>query len=691
MPKIIKLKIIYIIIFLLFASLNNNSKYEYFIQENYFAGNWTELGPTSLVAKQGRINCIAIHPTNENIIYAGTPTGGIWQSNDFGKTWFTNTDHVINNGVSAIAIDYSNPKTIYIGTGDKSGQPNGKPGTGLYKTNDGGKTWTSIKSTIKFKKIFDIKIHPTNSNIIFCVSNDGKIHKTTDKGKTWKLSLSKCSKQIIFHPTNPNIIYTTETNGRFHKSINCGKTWKVISGQFPQGNIKIAVSKHQPNFVFCMIDKKGLYKSINLGESFSKISECNYKKFYVNTYYNFTFAIDQKNSDILYCGTIYLWRSIDGGLTWEKKPSKHNDNHFLIFSPLNNYLVCANDGGICYTKNNADTWLDISKGLNITQIYSFGQNAFGNKVLIGTQDNGVSLWSKGLYNNKTTWKTIYTGDVHECIASTYLFFELKMPYPVKIYRADSKGQTKIIVKHGKNGIDPKESRYLAFALDKTDAKIMYVGYSNLYKCSNINVENPDDIHWEKISSFENKKSCGIIEQSSANGNIVYIKKGNEFLFRSDNFLSDNIKWTALKVPNDNLIYDIKTHHSNENIIYLLTYKKIWKSTDKGENWQDISGSLPEISFTSLAINKNMEEDLYIGSSVGVYYKNAQMDDWKPFNKNLPLVKITKLDIFHDTTLYIHLSPLQLVDTIKISGKIRASTYGRGLWESDLAEESAGDN
>ena len=652
-----------------------------FMNENLdkIAGNWTEVGPytyPSNVMGMGRIKCIAFHPDNENIIYAGAPTGGLWQSNDGGENWFTNTDFIIDCGISAIAIDYTNPDIIYVGTG---GGYNGKPGIGVMKSIDGGESWAILNESIGNHSVHKLIMHPTNPNILLATSYYG-IYRTINGGENWAktdISYEALVRSLIFHPTNPDIVYSSYNNKAFRSTDN-GETWNLIRNF--NGLIKLAISPLNPNYLYCMVKEDGFYKSTEKGEDFEKISDCNYetsiypyRDFFSLFLYFSVLKVHPNNPDMIYFADQNFWRSLDGGITWtHQMPHIHVDFHAIEINSNNKFYI-SNDGGIYYSDNNCQSGHFISNGLGIQQMYRIGLNRFFQSyhLVTGCQDNGSHNYTVGL-----GWTNIAGGDGTECFSETteiddwtIIFDYTSWQYGNMYRQSQFDKRRKICSKDVTN-----ETGTFITPFIKPTASSMFAGYHNIWRNTNALAQNYEDVEnsWEKISNID-KGQCHLLEASAANNNILYAyyRGYNGFFYRTNNAFSENPTWTIINKPINEDIYikDIETNPFNEDIVYVVQENKIWKSNNKGIEWFDISGDLCDIPINCIEINPQSDEGLYIGTDFGIFYKNANMENWVPFNAGLPPIII---------------SDIEITDAHFTNNYIVVATYGRGVWKSEVA-------
>ncbi|HZE21129.1 MAG TPA: sialidase family protein, partial [Desulfobaccales bacterium] len=195
------------------ADLVYRSYEAYMKNKKSMAGNWISQGPSQIPAPGpagyeglGRLNVVAFHPTDANKIFVGSPSGGMWQSDDGGATWASNTDGLPTLGVSAILVDKSNPSTIFIGTGDRDAGD--AAGMGVFKSTDGGLTWSPSNAGMGNVTVGKLIQHPTNS-LVMLAATSGGIYRSADGGATWTQSQAGDFKDVVFKPSSPTYVYGT--------------------------------------------------------------------------------------------------------------------------------------------------------------------------------------------------------------------------------------------------------------------------------------------------------------------------------------------------------------------------------------------------------------------------------------------------------------------------------------------------
>ena len=659
------------------------------------SGTWTNIGPASIPAPGpagyeglGRVNTVAFHPTDPNKLFVGAPAGGLWQSADGGNTWVTHTDTLPTLGVSAIVVDYSNPNKILAGSGDRDAGD--APGLGVFRSLDGGLTWALSTTGMGSKTVGKMLQHPTNPQIFFAATSGG-VYRSTDGGTTWTNSVAGNFKDLAFKPDDPNIVYAVGI-ADFYRSTNNGVSFtKITSGLTGGQRGVIAVTAANASYVYFMQSDgssgfKGLYRSTDAGLTFTTRStspnimdwSCDGSGSGGQGWYDLALAADPVNPEVIYAGGVDVWKSTNGGTTWTinshwyggcSVPAVHADCHYLAFSPTDGKLYAGNDGGCWVTANGGQTWTDRTVGMTIGQIYKLGQAAtVRDKVINGFQDNGTYTFTP------TGWIATGGGDGMECAidyANPALTYHTV--YYGDIYRKSNNGGENHIAGNGINGITESGAWVTPFCLSQADHKGMFVGYKNIWRSKNV---TSSPIIWTQISNNlagSNGADMAVVEHSAANTNLFYAARSDSKFFRSDNVLGTNVTWYDLSgyLPAGGTPSDLQSNPHNENIVYMTLGTGVYKSVNKGVTWTNITGNLPGVTKNTITYYKNSPEGLYVGTDAGVYYKDSTMTAWIPFSLGLPAnARITELEIFYDN------------DSVSRDA-IRASTYGRGLWGSDL--------
>ncbi|MDD3525766.1 MAG: PKD domain-containing protein [Bacteroidales bacterium] len=654
-------------------------------------GNWENLGPYLIPSKGyeglGRINALGFHPTDPKKIYIGAPSGGFWISNDYGATWRTTTDQLPSLGVSSIAVDYDDPTIIYIGTGDRDAGD--AAGIGVLKSFDGGQSWELYNNGMGNAIVGRLIIHPTDPLVLWAATSNG-IFKTINGGQNWENKRGGNFKELVMKPDDVDVFYAC-TGGSFYRSADGGESWVQINSGLPGGSRGvIAVTPANPQLVYLLLTNsssfKGLYRSTDAGLNFTVRSTtpnimswgC-YGGDGGQAWYDLDIAADPKYPEVLFAGGVNCFKSPDGGASWEisshwwgdcNVPSVHADLHVLEYNPADGRLYAGNDGGIYWTADQGTSWHEISDGLAISQVYKIGQSAtVRDKVINGYQDNGTST-----YLGTDNWKTNVGGDGMECVVdhqdALYSYGSL---YYGDIFRIVNNNQQAKIAGNGVGGITETGAWVTPFLLHEEIPTTMFAGFKNVWRAHKIKTGTPE---WTKISDNlggTNSVLMRVLEHSPADIDILYASREDKTLFRTDNANAASPRWENLTstLPTNTTINDLEADPFDPETVYMCQGTGVYKSADKGVTWQDITGSLPGISKNDIAFYRNSQEGLYLGTDAGIYYRDAFMDDWILFSRGFPAsARVTELEIYYDTV-----DPAEDV--------IRAGTYGRGLWSSDM--------
>lgn len=626
--------------------------------------NWQSVGPYSFTdtgswsAGQGRVNCVTVDPNNPNTYYVGAPVGGIWKTTDAGVTWAPLTDYLPQIGVSGIAVDPTNSNILYITTGDDDAGDSYF--VGVKKSIDGGITWNSTGS-ISGNSANEIYVDPTNNQIIWVATSSG-LYKSINGGTTWILKRSGDIKDFKLKPENSNIIYAVTSN-TFYKSTNGGTTFSVISSGLPvsSSRLTIDVTPANPEYVYVLSATsnafQGIYKSTNSGASFAKTSESDDIFDGSNqAWYDMALAVSNTNANTLFVGVLNVWKSTDGGNNFNRINSwnsdtepayTHADIHFLRY--YNGVLFAGTDGGIFRSTNNGTSFSNLTTGLAIGQFYriSVSKQSAGN-IVGGLQDNG------GFARSNSQWYNYHGADgmdaaVNPLNRNQYYGF---IQNGGALYKTEDGGLSSIYVASG-----PSSGNWVTPLVANNEGEL-YAGYSQLYKLTNN--------AWVQVSNYFFGSNLTQIEIDPSNNNIIYVSLGLD-LYKS---IDKGVNFTPLSYFFEgSAISSIEVNNHNSNILYMTTsgsIGRVYKSTDGGDSWSDISANLPSESKNVVRHQKyNANNPIYVGTYLGVYYLDDTTSNWQLFSTNLPNAEVTDLEI------------------TEIDGIITASTYGRGVWQSAI--------
>jgi photosystem II stability/assembly factor-like uncharacterized protein len=651
------------------AKSNNNNLYR-----SLPPCNWQPIGPTQNAVPQstrgrGRVNVVCVDPSNPNTIYFGAPAGGIWKSTNAGVSWAPLTDYLPQIGVSGIAVDPINSNIIYISTGDKDASDS--PSIGVLKSIDGGITWLTTGLTFNntYKGAGDLLINPTNSQMLWCATSTG-LYRTLNGGSSWTNQFSGNFTQgtLRIKPNDPTVVYVSSRN-KLYKSTDSGSTFSNIGiADLPadSGRLIFDVTAADSNLVYCLSAGtspnyafQGIFKSIDGGTTFVNTGLTS--DIFENTqaWYDLAFCVSQTNANELYSGCLNLWKSTDGGVTATKLNSwssystnfTHADIHFLKF--MNNKLYCGSDGGIYVSEDGGTVFTDIIGQAQISQFYKISvSKQTTSKIAGGLQDNGGFTFSNNV------WRSYHGGDgmdnAIDPINSNKVYGFIQ--YGGALFGSNNMGTSVSSSTSAPRVNGAALQGNWVTPLRVNSVGEVFAGYNDLYKLTN------------NIWVLRNTSSIGdgavnlnLISVDPSNNDIMYVSKTNQMYISTDRGISFSLLYTALS-----RITSITVHSSISTIIYITTSGtsgNAFISTDGGSSFAAIALGLPAIGKNIIVHQgQNSLNPIYVGTTLGVFYKDDSMANWATFDDNLPNVSVTDLEI-------------NLVDN-----KIIAGTYGRGAWQ-----------
>ena len=679
----------------------------------------------------GRVTHFAFHPTDPKTIWATSASGGLWKTTTEGQYWFNvNTDFFPwTTKMSCIVVDYSNPNTLYIGTGDTDYQAWWGGKRGVWKSTNGGSTWSQQVNAISSNIINRMIMHPTTNTTLLAAVDNG-VWKSTNGGSTWTQTLNATTmRDVVMKPSvgGSNTVYAC-SDTRFWISNDYGNTWseKAVAegissldgGSFESmrlatpsvgASLRIGVSKANDNYVYLLAHQgntrtfAGLFRSTNSGTSFTRqsaaadpptVAQPNILAYAPDGAesgsqggYNLCITVHPNNANTVFIGSHSVWKSTDGGVNWINRScwycggtdGLHTDLHYLMFSPhyTSPYkLYIAGDGGIARTMDNNDhVWEVCSDGLAATEYGSFGQNKLYKELYLGgTQDNGLQFyWDKNI-------TTIGGGDYYEDFE--FDEFDQTLMYADQRYQKYnfdmSGGQSStgtwatkdnlgndLTTPTNNAGASPK------YFTSPANTNVMFAYKTKVWITQNLKTPTPV---WTEMAlanggNAEYKHGAA----SRVNQDLMYLVRRDNNIFRCDNALAATPTFITLPFPtgassnNEGLV---EAHHTNQNIVWVGLGDRVYKSTNKGGAWTNITNNLPGIGIRKIIHDRFSTNDaVYVATASGVYYTDNSMANWILFSRGMPtLADITDMDIYNDGTA---------------NSVLRVATYGRGIWQAEL--------
>lgn len=640
--------------------------------------NWTAVGPfgSPVNGDAGRVQAIRAHPTNTAAFYVGAAAGGFWMTTNGGLTYTTTTDQLGSCGVSDIAVNPFNTQILYISTGDKDAGDT--QSIGVYKSTDGGLTWSPTGlawSTSQQRRIYRLLINPLNPNTLFAATSVG-VYRTLNAGQTWSLVSSASAMDAEYRPGDTTTIYVV-TAASFIKSVNGGSSFSPvsISGLSGTNRLVVAVTPGNSSYVYILASNNnngygGVYRSVNAGLTFSLMSgtpnifdwSANGSGTGGQGWYDIALDASPSNPNEIIAGGVNSWKSVNGGLTWSLnthwtgaggRPYVHADLHDVLYvSGTLCYL--GTDGGVARSTNGGSTWTTINGNMNIAQMYKMGLSAStASRIICGHQDNGTNLL------NTATWSEVRGGDGMDCFISWNNDNVMVSSTQYGGFARSTNGGTNWTgITNGLSGTAPWVSPIVQ---DPVNPTTFYCGYQDVFRSTN------QGTSWTKISF--NGVPVDEIKISPSNNQIIYYTT-NTSVFKT---INGGQTWTNITngLPSGSAqITDLAIDNTNSNIIFVTLSgysngNKVFASYTGGNSWFNYSNGIPNIPVNCILYVNNSPQNLYVGTDVGVYYREPSMNAWIPFNAGLPNIVVDDMELFY---------PQQ---------KLRAATYARGVWETAL--------
>jgi photosystem II stability/assembly factor-like uncharacterized protein len=605
---------------------------------------WRNIGPAFM---SGRIADVAWDPTDHSIWYVAVGSGGVWKTSNAGVTWQPIFDDQSSYSIGNVTVDPSHPKTVWVGTGEDVGGRHVGFGDGIYRSDDGGKTWQN-KGLKDSQHISTIIVHPENSNVVWAAvhgplwskGGDRGLYVTTDGGETWQKTLGDDEwtgvSDVIIDPRDPNTLYAATwqhhrtvaaymgggPESGVHRSTDGGLTWTRLSAGLPDGNmgkIGLTISPQNPDVVYAAIEldrrKGGVWRSDDRGASWVKGADA------VGGgtgphYYQEIFASPHQ-FDRLYLVGPTVQKSEDGGKTFAPMahPNQHGDMHAIVFHPTDpDYIMMGTDGGLYESFDLGDTWR-FMENLPVTQYYKLAlddSEPFYN-IYGGTQDNntqGGPSRTDNVHGIRTAdWRVVLGGDGHQPATEPgnpdVLYAQWQQG---NITRIDLPTSESVYIKPQPAPGDPPE-RY------NWDSPILVSPHepTRLYFASQ-RVWRSDDRgdSWTAIS-----------------GDLTRNQDRMLLPFMGKTWSWDS-PWDMYAMSDYNTITSLAQSPLDEDLLYAGTDDGLIQvSENGGSSWRRIeAGSLPGVPKT--AFINDIRADLHDADTVYVALDNHKYGDFKPY-------------------------------------------------------------
>jgi hypothetical protein len=693
---------------------------------------WTSLGPSPIGARiagtdyyqgayplAGRVTAIATHPTLADTAYIGAADGGVWKTENGGASWTPKFDGQASLSIGAIAIAPSG--TVWVGTGEGNESGDAYFGAGLFKSIDGGTSWTNSGTAFDACHVTDIRVDPNDSNrVIVAVHRFGRyvtscangLYRTSDGGTTWSLlsvaGIGTYSSGALHEPlslTVANAVGATTWYAGFwgdgvFKSVNGGDSWTLVKSAAGAGRVSVAAARNDPARVATVMENAstgqvlGIWSSTNGGTDWTpltvspsadaaaqSISFCS-----TQCWYDLTSAVADDGT--VYAGGLFVWKQSGTSVTdigFKANGSGiHSDQHALSFDASGRLWV-GSDGGVYRTPDGGVSFSNLNAGLSINQIEPGISGSLAGTFVAGSQDTGTNR-----YTGSTSWTQIFGGDGG---ASAVAPGPVAGPSDDTIYVSYTYGTA---YKSTNGGLTwtyitsvPKASGdgvqfYAPFAMDPSDSNRLYLGMTRLWRSTDaaatpfvaispqFGVADPANGITQQTDYWGQITAIGLAPSTTS---TIYVGTAGRRIARTTDAGAPTPTWTPVTtgLPT-RTVTDIEVKPTDSTVAFASFSSfnaytpagHVFLTTTGGSSWTNVSGNLPDSPVNALAIDwSTSPATIYAGTDVGVFWSNDGGTNWANTSANLPTVVIMDLKI--DAT----------------ANRLIVGTHGRGVWSAPL--------
>lgn len=669
---------------------------------------WLPIGPRNV---NGRIRCLAIHPTDGSILYAGAAAGGVWKTMDGGQSWKPTMSTQLSLAIGALAIDPSNPETVYAATGEPVNLadafgPAGTPGStawfyegeGVLRSTNGGASWVLLGRPNDYH--YKIAVDPFNSANVLCAgfSRDGSggLCKLNADG-SWTTIQTGTFTDVVFDPVNTNVAYAAKYNGGIWKfqggNLTNWSDWHPKNSGLPSAGImrriKLAIAPSNPSILYAKVERCGnycygeVYRTENAGDSWTVLTDL-----YVDgdtQWWCSLLAVDPGYPNVVFAGGNQLVRSMDSGQSWEyveqyaDGSNIHVDHHDLAFASSSEFYL-ANDGGVfkgTTSGSTSVTWSKVSTGLVATQFYDLAVSPATPSMLGGgTQDNGTLISTGGL-----SWRHVLRGD------GAHLLFHPSYPYTAWAQYFASAGPGMVKTTDGWEcaptcleittitDLDHVVFPSNPLVLHPTAPDVLFIGTNQVQKSSD------GGLNWVTVSPVVGPTPQDVFTEiaiAPSSPDVIYAGTLRGRLFRAAGSPTSftEITPTVAGFP-ARWISGIGVHPSDPDIVY-VTFLGVNENSDASNHlwrgsrdaigvwtWEPKNTGLPNVPTGAIVVAAY--PTLYLATDIGVYRSLDAGISWAPFELGLPNVPVVDLSLSPD------------------GSKLIAATHGRGMYQIQLVQ------
>lgn len=706
------------------ASAVNAQSYD----ESQWSGlQYRNVGPW----RGGRSTTVTGVPSQPNTFYMGTVGGGVWKTTNAGHSWINTTDGQIPLGsMGAVAVADSNPDIIYAGTGSSKIRSNVSIGRGIYKSVDGAKTWQFI-GLRDVGQIATVRINPTNPDEVFVAasgnpfaySKDRGVYRTRDGGKTWTKVLfineTLGAADIEFEAGNPNVLYAAMWHGQrrpwsiisgskdggLYKSTDGGDTWKKLGGGLPTGlfgRANVGVSAAAPGRLYALIEAKpghGLYRSDDSGANWTLVN--GEDRLVTRPFYYTTLGVDPNNADLVFVGNERWFKSMDGGKTFKTESTPHGDNHDVWINPGNSQLIVqANDGGANVSLDGGATW-SVQSNQPTAEMYQVTtDNQFPYRLYGAQQDNTTVIVPSLPLGDGQDYRIGPGCETGPSIPKTddpmIVWGGCKGQFSRLDLRTNGNEAQYWVGSESLYGHDPKDlrlrfQRVAPLETSPVDPNTIYYGSQHVHRSrdggetwTTISPDltlNPSDKQYASgepitrdATGEEVYSAVYAIRESKLKPGVIWSGSNDGLVFVTQD---DGKSWqnvTPKGLPPGGRVQNIEPGVRSPGTAYIAVYRYLlgdfspylYRTDDYGKSWTLLTDGRNGIAADepTRVVREDPERPglLFAGTEFGLYVSFDNGGKWQSFQLNLPAAPVTDLRLAH--------------------GDLVLSTQGRSFWILD---------
>lgn len=676
---------------------------------------WVQAGPYNI---GGRVTALAVAPGGTTV-FLGAANGGVFKSVNGGVNWtpiFDNTGMEVFS-IGALALEPGNPNVLYVGTGEANASVDSYDGQGLFRSTDGGQTWAS-RGLVETARIARVAVDPSNTSRIlvaamgrqFSTGPDRGLYRSEDGGATWTKSLfvsdSTGACDVVFNPAHPETVFCATWERVRHytyrraygpecgiwRSTDHGVTWTRLSTGLPApsdnvGRIALAIAASQPSTIYAQIITGasggyiglGLYRSTDGGQTWNRRDTSGYTGAFGGFGWYFgDLAVDPTNPGKVYIQGQVVKRSTDGGVIFtDITGTSHVDFHGMWIDPSNPLRIYqGNDGGFYSSTNGGTSWSK-SLDLPISQFYAGCVDpSNGNRLGGGTQDNGCMLTA----GSPTAWYDIQ-------VFGADGFYVLIDPTNPNItfseYQFGSGGRGPYRSTNGGSSggygagisLSDRFNWNAPFVMDPSNHNVLLFGSNRVWQSTDnglnwvdvspdLTLNTPSNLVFHTITTLEISPASPRIYYAGTDDGLVWrsLDGGGSWADISAGLPVRSVTRVSADPADSQMVYvTLSGFGQDEHLAH------VYRSTDNGSTWTSIAGNLPDVPANDLIVDPNDRVTLYLATDVGVYITRNTGGTWYPFGQGMPLQAVFDLTLHQGSRTLV------------------AATHGRSQWKVDLNE------